>query len=129
MPFSEAVRYQDGVSVGIAVERYTPSTTATGTSPGQIAVKVTVTVDNGSSSDLDVSSATVDITCEEQPEAARINDPAGGLGEGLQGTVPAGQSLAGAYAFSVTEADLARLVIEVTPNAEHATAVFADAVS
>ncbi len=129
VPFGEAVQYQDGVSVSIAVERYTPSTTATGTVPGQIAVKVTVTVNNTSSSDLDVSAATVDITCEQQPEASRITDAAGGIGEGLQGSVPAGQTLAADYAFSVTEADLARLVVEVTPNAEHAKAVFADAVS
>jgi hypothetical protein len=112
------ITYPSGIAVSVtSATQYIPSSLAVGTVVGHTGVVVSVTVDNGSTQPLDTSYLTVAMrTGPNLTMAAQIFDAANGYDYGLTGTIAAGQSATGQYAFDLPASDLSSLNLLVTPD-------------
>lgn len=126
------VDHPSGVTVGVtSATQYTPSDMAVGTVVGHTGVVLTVAVTNGSTQPLDAAYLTVALrTGSELTLAAQIFDAANGYGSGLTGTIAAGETVRGQYAFDLPASDLSSLSVLITPDLRSpSSAVFTGAAS
>jgi hypothetical protein len=112
------ITYSSGVAVSVtSATQYIPSSLAVGTAVGHTGVVVSITVENGSTQPVDTSYLTVAMrTGSELAMAPQIFDAANGYGSGFTGTIAAGQSATGEYAFDIPASDLSSLNVLVTPD-------------
>lgn len=114
----------------ISVQRFTPSSTAAGTHPGQVGIKVTVKLTNNSSQQLDLTLADVHVKSGANgTQADGIFDSENNLGLGFEGSIAPGRSATADYGFSVPPGDLGNIDIEVSPGFDYDDGIFEGAVS
>jgi hypothetical protein len=105
----------------LGVIRFTPSNTVDDLAPGDVPIKVTVKIVNGSGAPLDLSGASVDVNADGT-DAEAIDDSA--IGSGFDGTLRPGGWATAVYAFAVPASDLGRVDVSVQPAADYTSAVF-----
>jgi len=128
VPFGSdhGVKWNDNIEASVlSVQRFTPSSTAAGTHPGQVGVKVTVKITNNSGKQLDLTLAEVKLKSGENgTQADDIIDIENNITLGFEGAVASGHSATAVYAFSVPSGDLSKLDIEVTPGWDYDAGIF-----
>jgi len=114
----------------VSVSKFSPSSTAAGTHPGQTGVKVTVKITNNSTKRIDLTLASVKVKSGSGgTQADTIIDLENNLGLGFDGAVPPGNAATAAYGFSVPSGDLGKIDVEVSPDFDHDSAIFEGAAS
>ncbi|MEU4266479.1 DUF4352 domain-containing protein [Streptomyces sp. NPDC026092] len=120
--FGETERYADGVDVTVsAPQRFTPSDGAAGHTAGNRAVKLEVTVRNGSEARVPLV-VIVQGRDAQGREVERVFDDANDLGAGLMGTLLPGRTAVGTYAFDVPGGSDGTLDLEVTVGVDRGPA-------
>ena len=133
IPFgaSHSAQWTDKMSATVvSVVKFTPSSTAAGTHPGQSGIKVTVKISNNSAKRLDLTLASVKVKSGASgTQADTIIDLENNLGLGFEGSVPPGNAATATYGFSVPTGELSKIDVEVSPDFDHDSAVFEGAAS
>ncbi|MEU9699361.1 DUF4352 domain-containing protein [Streptomyces sp. NPDC047981] len=112
--FGETERYADGIDVTVSEPRgFTPSDTAIGHTAGSRAVKLEVTVRNGSEAPLTLDAVVVQGRDAKGREVERVFDATQDLGAGLSGTLLPGRTAVGVYGFDLPEDTDGTLDLEV----------------
>jgi hypothetical protein len=128
VPFGpdHGVKWPDKIEASvISVQRFTPSSTAAGTHPGQVGIKVTVKITNNSDKKFDLTLAEVKVkTGDNGTQADSIFDSQNNLGLGFEGSILAGHSATAVYGFSVPAGDLGKIDVDVTPGFEYDAGIF-----
>ncbi|WP_267244195.1 DUF4190 domain-containing protein [Streptomyces sp. PR69] len=124
LAFGETQRYEDGVEVRVSEpSEFSPSDTAAGHSPGNVAVAVEVMVTNGADESLDLVLVQVQAKDAEGRTADRIFDSAQDL-QDLSGTLLPGKSSVGSYAFDLPSDAAGSLDVEVRPGFTYDSAIW-----
>jgi Domain of unknown function (DUF4352) len=128
VPFGadHGVRWNDKLEATVlSVKRFTPSTTAAGTHPGQVGIKVTVKITNNTTQQFDLTLAGVKVKSGDNgTQADTIFDSENNLGIGFEGSIAPGHSATADYGFSVPPGDLGKIDVEVTPGFDYDPGIF-----
>ena len=114
----KSTTYESGLVVSVtAAKVFSPGDYASGLTTGHKAVKVTVTVTNGTGSTVDLSLVQVGLHYGKDgaPAEAVYADGVGGMFP-FEGSLPNGKKKSAYAAFSVPKAGLSLIVVEVTPD-------------
>ncbi|MFG3035682.1 DUF4190 domain-containing protein [Streptomyces sp. NPDC048330] len=116
LAFGRTHMYPDGVKVTVSVPApYRPDGFAAGYEKGDTALRVTITIVNGSDRPLDVTTALPDARDAEGAQASTIFDGSGGT-EMFRGTVLPGKQAKAGYAFSLPADADEELQLELAPK-------------
>jgi hypothetical protein len=133
VPFGpdHSVKWNDHVEASVlSVQRFTPSSTAAGTHPGQVGIKVTVKITNNSAKQFDLTLATVKVkTGANGTQADSIFDSVNNLGLGFEGSIAPGHSATATYGFSVPAGDLSKVDVDVAPGFDYDAGIFEGSVT
>jgi hypothetical protein len=112
--------YADGLKITVAAPtEFQPSAGAA--EPGQVAVRLSVTVDNGTSQPIDPSLITVGATSATAP-AAPIVDPTNTINGAPDAALGLGQKVTHLVAFSVKDPE--DVQVQVTPGLDREVSEF-----
>ncbi|MGW4721428.1 DUF4190 domain-containing protein [Streptomyces sp. NPDC004291] len=116
LAFGKTHTYDDGVKVTVSEPRaYRPDRFAAGHTEGDTAVRVTVTIVNGSGKAIDVTTALPDASDAEGSRAGAIFDGSRAT-EMFQGTVLPGKQAKSGFAFSLPAAADKEMQVELAPQ-------------
>ncbi|MFJ5830126.1 hypothetical protein [Streptomyces sp. NPDC093089] len=116
LAFGRTHTYEDGVKVTVSVpKRYRPDGFAAGYEKGDTALRVTITIVNGSGEALDVTTALPDARDAEGARASTIFDGSRAT-EMFRGTVLPGKQVKAGYAFALPAHADGELQIELAPK-------------
>ncbi|MDX2972776.1 DUF4352 domain-containing protein [Kribbella solani] len=109
--------YEDGLKVQVAkATRYKIGEYASGGTPGESGIIVTVTIRNGTKKTADLSMTTVKLAYGANgDQAEQVFDSEHGVGSGFEGSATPGRSRTAKFAFAVPKGRQ-RLDIEVEPG-------------
>jgi hypothetical protein len=128
VPFGAGHSFQwsDKIEASVlSVVRFTPASTAAGTHPGQVGIKVTVKLTNNSTKQLDLTLADVHVKSGANgTQADKIFDSENNLGLGFEGSIAPGHSATADYGFSVPPGDLGNIDVEVAPGFDYDAGIF-----
>ncbi len=126
-----SVQWNDKLTASVVtVKRFTPSSTAAGTHPGQAGIKVTVKITNNSDKQFDLTLADVKVKSgPDGTQADTIFDSDNNLGMGFEGSIAPGHSATADYGFSVPPGDLSKVDVEVSPGFDYDPGIFEGSVS
>lgn len=123
----EIARWEDGASAAVAsLKKYTPTGTAAGHQPGNVAFEVTVTLGTTSATPLDLTLASTKARAGAQgDQCEQVYDSGKGVNGMFEGTVSGGRSATVRVAFSCpAAAGLAQVSVLVQPTWNHNVATF-----
>ncbi|SED51517.1 DUF4190 domain-containing protein [Streptomyces sp. TLI_105] len=116
LAFGETHAYEDGVRVTVSKPRpFTPDRFAAGYERGDTAVRVTITIVNGSGKAVDVSTALPEVRDADGAPVEAIFDGSGATGV-FRGTVLPGKRAEAGYAFSVPADADGEVRLELAPQ-------------
>ncbi|MFB6835973.1 DUF4190 domain-containing protein [Streptomyces sp. NPDC056361] len=116
LAFGRTHTYEDGVKVTVSVPKpYRPDGFAAGYEKGDTALRVTITIVNGSDEALDVTTALPDARDAEGARASTIFDGSRAT-EMFRGTVLPGKQVKAGYAFALPADADGELQIELAPK-------------
>ena len=123
----EIARWEDGATAAVAsLKKYTPSGSAAGHQPGNLAFEASVTIGTTTSTPLDLSLASVQARAGAQgAQCEALFDSAKGVSGTFQGTVSGGRSVTVRMAWSCpADAGLGQIALQVQPTWNHNPATF-----
>lgn len=115
-PAGSPFRYDSGLTVAItAVERFEPSPVAVGYTPGQAAILVRVSIENGSTEEVGLDLNTVEVHAGSTKAEQIFDTPteAPDMGAGFSGALAPGDSATATFGFSLAEEAVSQETVEV----------------
>lgn len=118
--------YNDGLVISVPmIGTYQPSRYAVGAKKGNTGVRVTVEIKNGTNKVVDPVLVSLSMTYGVRGnQAEQIFDSSNGIGDGFTTQVPPGRISTADFAFSVPRDEIADLILEISPDYTHDSALF-----
>lgn len=121
-----AAIWDDNIEASVtSAQIFQPTANASGLTPGQTAVRVTIKITNGRPIPFNLDSAVIRLTSgPDGVQASQVFDAENGLSMGFEGVIAPGRPITAAYGFSVPPDNTQQLNVEITPAENYTTALF-----